>query len=333
MNNQERGEGLISNILAIAGFIILIVIIIWGAYHFLRLASSGFSSLLSRAGASTITLTAPRTVVSGDMLDVSWKYTVPEEMGAFAVLYQCRDGFQLRIPLATSTTPIPCGTPYMIGNKEATAVRLMPMLAGTTALDVPFSIMYMTTGTSTPTKVAQGNATVTITPLGTGIVSATTTPVTDTKDIPRVTKPADKPKPRPVTPPTPKVTGPADLMIRIISVGVIDPISGNIMPRAPISPAETVAVTFDIKNQGGTATGQWYFTANIPTNPVTSYVSPAQKSLNPGDGIENTLRFTQTATGAFTVNVDPSNAVHESNEANNTISHMISAQYGYPYAY
>lgn len=330
MTNKERGEGLISNILAIAGFIILIVIIIWGAFHFLRLASAGFSSLLSRAGASTISLTAPRTVQSGDMLDISWKYTVPEEAGTFAVLYQCRDGFQLRMPLATSTTPIPCGAPYTVGTKEAKATRLIPVLAGSSNIDVPLSVMYMASGTTTPTKVAQGNTTVTITPRSAN--AATTTPTTGTQ------KPTTPATPKPATPaptpkPTPVVTGPADLVVRIISVGVIDPVSGAIIERAPTSQNDVVAVTFDIKNQGGMATGAWHFTASLPTNPQTPYVSPQQKSLNPGDHIENTLRFNRATQGAFTVSVDPSNFVRETNESNNNASQWITMQYGYPYGY
>jgi hypothetical protein len=266
------------------------------------------------------------------MLDISWKYTVPEENGAFAVLYQCRDGFQLRMPLATSTTAIPCGSPYMIGNKETKATRLLPMLAGPSAIDVPISVMFMTAGTSTPTKVAQGNTTVTISPRSS--TAATSTPVaqpqTQTPE-PRPTTPVSTPTPTPT--PAPKPTGPADLVVRIISVGVIDPISGNILPRGPISPAETVAVTFDIKNQGGMATGAWHFTANLPTNPMTPYVSPQQKSLNPGDGIQNTLRFNQSTGGTFSVSVDPSNFVRESNESNNNASQWIQLQGGYPYGY
>ena len=102
--------------------------------------------------------------------------------------------------------------------------------------------------------------------------------------------------------------------------------------RAPISQDEIVAVTFDIKNQGGTPTGVWYFSAQLPTNPATPYISPAQRSLGAGDHIENTLRFNQaTAGGYFTVTVDPSNTVRESNESNNSASQTISwGNYGYP---
>jgi len=334
--NYQKGEGLISNILAIAGFIILIVIIIWGAFHFLSLASAGFSSLISRTGGNTLQVTAPKTVASGAVLDISWKYTAPEGTGNFALLYQCREGFQFRMPIASTTTAIPCGTPFTITNKDGRTARLLPLLSTQENQDVPFSIIYMTTGTTTGATVAktQGNATVTVTK---GETTTTTTStgtgtktVTDTKTAPTVTT-----KQPSVQPTTPKPVTPADLVVRIISVGVIDPITGAITNRAPQYPHDVVAVTFDIKNQGGSSSGGYYFTAQLPTNPVTPYTSPLQNPLGPGDHVENTLRFNQSAGGTFSVSVDPTNVVRESNENNNYLSEMISAATypQYPYGY
>ena len=317
MENQS-GQRLVSNILAVAGFIILIAIIVWGAFHFLNLASSGFSSLFSRTDSTTIEVVAPETAGSGQPVDVSWNYT-PAGDGSYALIYQCRDGFQFRVVASTSTlNVIPCGTAYTVGNKESKGVRLVPVLTSGTSADIPLSIIYMTdgtTGTSTEdNRGAQGNTTITIT-------RDTNTPPTNTDNNQGSTGTTGGST-------TPIPTGPADLVVRILSVGVIDPISGNITQRAPISPQEVVAVTFDIKNQGGSATGAWYFTAQLPTSPAAPYSSPQQASLNPGDHIENTLRFNQVAQGGvFTVNVDPTNLVSESNENNNSASQSISGNY------
>lgn len=318
MENQS-GQKLISNILAVAGFIILIAIIVWGAFHFLNLASSGFSSLFNRSGSSTIKITSPAGAQSGQPFDVSWTYT-PTDDGSYAFLYQCREGFQFRVIAATSTlNVIPCGSAYTIGTKTTKGVRLVPVLTSSASADIAFSIVYMsgsTLGTSTSSGHAQGNASITITnPAASG---------SNTDAQPTGSNQGSQP--RPSTPPRP--IGPADLSVRILSVGVIDPISGNIIKRAPISPQEIVAVTFDIKNGGGTATGPWYFTAQLPTMPVTPYSSPQQRSLNPGDHIENTLRFNQAAQGGmFMVSVDPTNMVAESNEGNNAESQSISGTY------
>src|SRR3989338_7478281 len=89
---------------------------------------------------------------------------------------------------------------------------------------------------------------------------------------------------------TPKA---ADLSVRILSLGVIDRISGDIIPRSPMSPDDLVAVRFLISNSGNVPTGPWYFTAQLPTTaPNSAYASPVQASLAPGDSIENMLRFT-----------------------------------------
>lgn len=112
-----------------------------------------------------------------------------------------------------------------------------------------------------------------------------------------------------------------DLSVKILSVGVIDPISGNIIPREPTRPDDLVAVRFLISNSGNAPTGTWYFTAQLPTTPPYPYSSPAQNSLPSGGSIENMLRFKNAIPGGlFTVSVDPSNQVSESNESNNTAS-------------
>ncbi len=115
-----------------------------------------------------------------------------------------------------------------------------------------------------------------------------------------------------------------DLSVRILSAGVIDPISGDIIPRSSASPNDLVAVRFLISNDGGAATGPWYFTAQLPTTPAYPYSSPVQISLPPKGSIENMLRFKNaTPGGVFSVSVDSSNQVSESNEGNNTANQNI----------
>lgn len=115
-----------------------------------------------------------------------------------------------------------------------------------------------------------------------------------------------------------------DLSVRILSGGVIDRITGDIVPRPVTSSNDLVAVSFDVANKGEAATGPWYFTARLPTLPPYTYASPEQRSLPPGAHIENTLRFTRAAPGgAFSVTTDPGNLVRESNENNNGVSERI----------
>lgn len=320
--------GLVSNILAVAGFIILIAIVVWGAFHFLNIASSGFSSLLSRNSGNTIQITmSNRTVGSGQPLDVSWKYTPSALGGSFALMYQCRDGFQFRgINAAGVVSPIPCGSAYTIGDSSAKSVRLVPVLGGTAPADVPFSVIYTqggTVGTSTAatgTTRAQGNATVTVTPQAGMPIATSTLPATGSAGSPQAgtavkTVPVGKP----------------DLAVRIIAIGTVDLYSGMFVNRMPSGPNDVMAVKFDIANVGAGPSGVWYFTAQLPTYPATPYISPAQNSLGRGDHIENTLRFNRALPqgGNFTVTVDPSNSISELSESNNYASQWIYGNSGY----
>ncbi|KKW34607.1 MAG: hypothetical protein UY81_C0068G0011, partial [Candidatus Giovannonibacteria bacterium GW2011_GWA2_53_7] len=121
--------------------------------------------------------------------------------------------------------------------------------------------------------------------------------------------------------PSARVPGLPDLSVRILSKGVIEPVSGDIISREPTSPEELVAVRFLISNVGGASTGTWYFTAQLPIYPDYAYASPAQVPLARGASIENTLRFKNAVPGGiFSVSVDPVDEVRESSEINNTAS-------------
>ena len=327
MADGQQSPGLLANILAVAGFIILIVIIVWGAYHLLRLTGSGVSSLFSRFGKSdTITVTAPTSVVqSGKSFPLSWKHTT-NESGSYAFLYQCKPGFRFDITAQSGTTSaIPCGNAFTVGN--GSAVTLTPILSGTTTAEVPVTVVFMPSATST-TERPQGTATVRVTAAAAGTTGTTQTGTTSTGGAQAGGTTSNG------TETTVQPAGPADLSVRILATGVIDQY-GNFVNRAPINPNEIAAVKFDIGNVGGRATGSWYFTVQLPTSPMYTYQSPVQMSLASGAHIENTLRFRpmNAGGGTITVLVDQNNIVTESSESNNSASTWMNAQMwtGYPY--
>jgi len=133
-------------------------------------------------------------------------------------------------------------------------------------------------------------------------------------------------KPATHAPATHASASPADLSVHVLAVGIIDPATGEFTDRAPVSPSDTVAVRFDIANNGGSSTGAWYFSAQLPTAPAPyRYNSPEQEPLGPGDHIVNTLRFSPTASGGgiFNVIVDPQGEVRESDKTNNTATQFV----------
>ena len=89
--------------------------------------------------------------------------------------------------------------------------------------------------------------------------------------------------------------------------------------------------TFDIANIGGTSSGTYYFTAQLPTSGGYTYSSLAQSSLAPSAHVVSTLRFSQAVSGVFSVSITTADA----NSGNNYASQTMSGSYNYnqPYPY
>ncbi len=295
---NTRGSMMVSNVLAIVGSIILIIIIIWGLIHLFQI-----SGWFSGGKANTkIEVTAPANAIAGQPAHISWKYTTKEK-GSYALLYPCIDGAKLAAPGGNNQFfALPCGSAFTLGQATSTIV-VLPVLSGTSTARVPLTILFMPAATGTQ---AQGTATMTIHANGSNPTPiATSTPE----------KPVVKPDPKPTTPATPAITGPADLAVSITSMTMDQFGNGT--------------VTFNISNIGGSTAGSYTFTAQLPTMQPYTYVSPAQAPLSPGSYIVNTLRFTQAAPGNVFIAVDPYNAVSERSETNNTASQFLGGGYRY----
>ena len=284
------------NILAIIGFLILLIIVVWGLIHLASLSSGWFSGLFKTKHETSISITAPNTVVSGTPTQIKWNYTT-SDAGHYAFLYQCGTGVEFGAPVdATHFARIPCGAAFTLGT--STSAYILPVLTATSSTKTNMTVLFIPTGTGTQ---AQGVSAITVTAR-----VATSTPV--------VTKPAE-------TTPTetaPVVHGPADLSVRITSI-TIDAYGNG-------------TAVFDIANSGGTSTGEWYFTAQLPTLSPYTYSSPAQAPLAPGSHIVNTLNFTQAASGNFYVNVSPTADEVQTNN-NTALQYVTYGGYQQQYSY
>ena len=310
--HSEPRAGLVSNVLAIVGFLIVIVIVLWGLFNIGTLAAPWLSSLFGK-GSDAIQVTVPVNVTSGTAFPISWKYSTSEK-GTYAFLYQCKDIVHFQTVLAGgATSTVPCGAAFTVATTNNTLV-VTPQLSGTASTSVPLSIIFIPSATTSPQ--VQGSATVIVNPRA----AATTPPV--------VVQPSTSTPVTPVIPTEPTATGPADLSVYITSV-VPDGSGGAI-------------ATFDIGNVGLRSTGAYTFSAQLPTGEGYLYNSPLQSSLAPGDHIVNTLRFSQATSGMFSVNVTQS--ANETNTSNNYSAQSVSMpyvpqtyypeqQYYYPYVY
>lgn len=122
--------------------------------------------------------------------------------------------------------------------------------------------------------------------------------------------------------------GNADLSVRIIDTGVVNRNTNILTPTASVNSGDRVGVRFEVINNGSTATGNWQFSANLPTSDynAVNYSSDVQPSLNPGERFVFTLSFDNIrniGNNTATITVDSSNQVYESSESNNTVSANI----------
>ena len=293
----EPRASLVSNTLAIVGFIIVIVIVLWGLFNIATLGTPWLSSLFG-GSSDSIKVTVPATVTSGTPFAITWKYSTSEQ-GTYAFLYQCKDVVRFRsADAAGAQNAIPCGAAYTIATTNNT-LTVTPLLSGTASTSVPLSIVFIPSATTS--KQVQGSATVIVNPATAPVV---TPPATSTP-------PASPPSTTPPVTPTP-AAGPADLSVQILSV-VPDGAGGGI-------------ATFDIGNDGLSSTGVYSFTAQLPMTDGRLYQSPTQSSLAPGDHVVNTLRFSQAISGIFSVVVD-SGTKNEARTDNNYASREVSMPY------
>lgn len=281
-SDKKSPATLVSNILAIAGFIVLAIIVIWGLLHLASLSSGWFGNLFNSSNArGTILVSAPERAVSGRPAQITWQHT--SQGGRYAFLYECTAGLDFGIPIVKDgeTVPtlarVPCGTAFTLGNATSSLI-VVPILASSSSIPANINIVYVPEGRG---EEASGNAAITVTPIGRAPEAVVKGPATPS-------------------------TGAADLAVTIVSLTT----DGSGMTTA----------VFSISNIGGSASGVYAFTAALPTAQPYAFYSDPQASLAPGDSIINTLRFTQTTPGIFSVAVDPDNAVAESSESNNAIS-------------
>jgi hypothetical protein len=293
---SEEKPSVLSNILAIIGLIILVIIIVWGLVHVATLSSGWFSSLFSST--PTITVTAPKDTIAGTPATVSWDYTTTVG-GSYAFLYQCQPGMEFAIidPVKNTASGIPCGVGFTI-TPTNNSIQVLPLIAGTTSISVPFSVLFVPT---TGTRI-EGGSTMTIhpgsiaaKPSQTGQKSPT---VTTTAKVASTVKPSQ-------TSPAQRTRTPADISVRIVAANVDQYGNGTI--------------TFNIANIGGSTSGAYDFTAQLPTQDNAPYNSVRQAPLTPGSHVENTLHFSQAVNGTFSVAV----GANDRNQSNNYASQFI----------
>ena len=123
------------------------------------------------------------------------------------------------------------------------------------------------------------------------------------------------------------LSGLPDFVVSIDSVGYLASTSADsFVATSTMQSSNRPAIKFTVKNIGTNKSGEWRFSASIPTQSSYLYYSPFQQSLNPGDSIDYTLGFDQPIAGSnkmISVTANFDHAIGESNTNNNSASASV----------
>jgi hypothetical protein len=338
-NSRQSTLGGATRVLAIIGFVALIVIGMWGSVQVARAVPTTLSSIAAAIvsitsifvpATETITLSAPSlSVVSGTPLTLTFDHNKKSVDGSYAFRYSCADGVSFAGPAGTTTDTIACNIPYRFAINGNT-VTVTPVSTANRFVDVEVFVDFTPTGAATPTVT--GSTVVTV---ENQAVSTSPTTVTPTPQKPVV----HNPQPGTQTTNTYPITGTGtaasnpngfvDLAPRVIEIGVIDKTTGIF--TASSTPARNpsngrVAVRFAIENLGTKTSPQFAFNAVLPTYPAYIFSSDMQKELAPGDRIEYTIgfdSFVDASQGDVVINVDPTGGINEKNKTNNVLHYTV----------
>ncbi len=349
------------SIFAILGFALLLLVAIWSTVQVVKFVPRMFGGesfklpSISLGGSDKLKLSLSElTVASGDPIDISWKFNSKKE-GVMSFSYGCEPGFHFRLPADTGYTVLPCNAPYNIPSTD-NSLTVIPVSDSNRYMDAALAITFTdsdgksvrevanitvtnegvanspdtmdkaakaTSTDATTHQASSGQATENKDLFASTANTTATTPAATTQTI--VTKQPVRYVTVPVAPYS-NPAGTADLKLRILSVGAIDPYTGAFVPKGTVRTNERGAVQFDVTNTGDKASGSWTYSAELPTYPHYSYRGKMQSSLMPGARATITVAFDKLARGqgAVTVNVDPYNAIPEKNESNNSDTRYFS---------
>jgi hypothetical protein len=120
------------------------------------------------------------------------------------------------------------------------------------------------------------------------------------------------------------LSGFPDLVVNINAIGYLATTSAeSFIASSTVPVGMRPAVKFTIKNVGTNVSGQWRFSASIPTQSSYLYYSTPQQPLSPGDSIDYTLGFDQANKGSgqtVSISVNFDRAITESSFGNNGAS-------------
>lgn len=315
--NTNIFKTIFTKALFILGIIIIVIILAFAVVKIMPKVFSGFASVAKIIKSpfvdKSISIEASDdTLKSGEATVLAWEYN-PTTKGAYSLSYACISNVQISMATTNGAQRLICNTPYSFPD-NIQAVEITPSITKEgLEIDIPFSIEFIT---SEDKSVADGTVDINVTSKKGDSLASTGTIVS----TPIITGAADRDDAvtTPVTtnpPVTPTATTPVYNYPRIADLAVSNMVDSS-----------NGIISFTVSNIGSAATGNWLFNYTTPDGETT--YSPLQVSMNPGEAIRYTLRFTDLTSGNMSIVLDPQNSVYESNNANNSITMRVGANNG-----
>jgi hypothetical protein len=333
---EEKKEAL-TKVLAIAGFIAVIIFAVWLAVQIVKVIPGAFSSLASIAdvvynynGKEELEVSTPNSVVNaGDSFTINW--TDMRKQGTYSFSYECTDGVSVEIRTNGAINSVACDTELDLG--DVTSLELRVSSEKFRFVDVPYTITF--TEVDSEEKIAKKS---TVTLVNASIPTSGVVDTTDNeeKETPVVTKPVVT---KPVAPVKPTYTagkpitttkyvyvtpvsdpkGKIDLQVTFLGVGTL--VGKTFVPKAVLDADENGALQFEVKNIGTKTSGEWEYEANLPSD--ITYASPDQKGLKPNERAVITLGFSEvSAEGSEKIGVEITTK-NDSKQVNNEFTKTI----------
>ncbi len=337
MNNEvsQQKKDSVLKILAIAGFIGIIILLAWASVRLVSIAPSAFSSLASLAESVTeyqevaleeqtdgkINVSSNTTLVNaGETVDLSWD--TARVSGSYTFLYQCAAGVALDIVETDGNRSLTCGTNYNIGNTDGITIAIdsekeryadvvytvaflgtndtEPRASGTASLTIINSEIQNFLGTNNPLEetVSENTEEVSVNTNPEEVTATETVPETETNTAPETGVYEQE---FVYTIPTSDPNGRTDLATKFIQTGAI---VGNTFFADSIMQGEDGALQFEVKNYGSKTSDEWSYTVSLPNG--STYKGEDQTPLKPNERAVITIGFpaTDKATHTFVVTID-----------------------------
>ncbi|MEX0917970.1 MAG: hypothetical protein WDZ93_02345 [Candidatus Paceibacterota bacterium] len=310
-------EDWLAKILAIIGFVVMVLLLTWIAVQLVRVLPGAFASLASLAeDVNDARVDIPLDVVASNnvvnsrsSVEIIW--SEQNEDGTYTFTYSCVDGVTADIRTADGQiVPLACDTPYT-APKDTFKIDVLFASTNQRFADVSYRILF--TPSDRDEDASEVNKTLTIVNASIPFAGANTGEEEDdavvaTDDDTSVTPaPIQYRTVKTVTYSTPvsDPNGYTELRVEYLAVGTLT--SGNsFTPRTTLESDDRGAFQFEVKNIGTKTSGTWRFEAKLPNG--EKYESQTQGALKPqeralitiafdGVGSEGTRQFGATITG------------------------------------